>query len=177
MTDPSKILTAAKAYRSAMEDPNADGEQTAMLAQRLLNVAEGVEDFGDDERDRRIATEARDLHAKITQVIVPALDQIAVALEAMAERGTASAFKVGDRVRIARKVEVDSAGRDCGWCHYMDGEVGTITVIACIQPDRGAASILDDGGWWFSPEALDRLDRTQARIRMIDEASFSDGEG
>lgn len=169
MTDPSKILAAAKAYRSAMEDPNADGEQTAMLAQRLLSAAEGVEDFGDDDRDRRIATEARDLHAKITQVIVPALDQIAVALEAQAERGATATrrFKVGDRVRIARKFEEREGTAARGaidWVCPMDQTLGMTGTVVDIDKDGDIDVDFNGSGWYYTPEALDLLPAEEGAV-------------
>jgi len=70
-------------------------------------------------------------------------------------------FKVGDRVRIARKVVIDSNRRDCGWFLFKNAALGLVGVVSDIDPDDWAMHVAVDLGhgrvWWFSPEALDLL--------------------
>ena len=67
-------------------------------------------------------------------------------------------FKVGDRVRIARKVETDSMGRDCEWVPSMDDHVGKAGIIEFMDNSVYPYCVGGDGGlWWYSPEALDLL--------------------
>lgn len=97
-----------------------------------------------------IAAEARDLHA-----------------EAMAERGTASAFKVGDRVRIARRFKTTTSG--WAWSPRMDDTLGKCGILDHLVEDVFHVCFEDDqAGWCYAAEALDRLDRNPTRIRMMD---------
>lgn len=65
-------------------------------------------------------------------------------------------FKAGDKVRIARRVETDSKGRDCDWVHNMDAIIGRTGRIRSLCDDGMVSVDMDEGvGYDFSPEALD----------------------
>jgi len=110
-----------------------------------------------------LAKEARDLAAFIVEECADEmfdhhnelLERAQVLLAAIGAH--CSPFKVGDRVIVARKVETDSAGRDCQWCaDRFLGEEATVTTVD-FDIDPQIPYKLDAGGgyYWFSPEALD----------------------
>ena len=58
-------------------------------------------------------------------------------------------LKVGDVVRVARKVDPCSEG----WTPYMDAFIGR--VLALDRPVAPTGGVHLVGGWWFPPEALE----------------------
>ena len=74
--------------------------------------------------------------------------------------GAAQTFKVGDRVRIARRVDIG------GWCLEMDhtvGQCGKIRAIDSVVTDDIPVYVETDSGarWYYPPSALDLVtDRT-----------------
>ena len=67
---------------------------------------------------------------------------------------TTHTFKVGDIVKVARKVAVDSRSRLCHWHLPMDREIGSVGAVSHIHED-GLVAVTGAGGYYFSPEALD----------------------
>ncbi len=74
-----------------------------------------------------------------------------------ARAARARPFQVGDIVRIARKVETDSKGRNCHWYLHMDKWLGAEAAVSVVNPEEFAIPLGVDvgGGFYYSPEALD----------------------
>jgi hypothetical protein len=80
------------------------------------------------------------------------------AIEHDRSKDAAPVFKVGDRVRIARKV-LGGTDEDL-WVSGMDRTIGQIGTIAAMTPMGGSARVGlpdDPGGWYYPLEALDIL--------------------
>lgn len=69
----------------------------------------------------------------------------------------AIAFKVGDTVKVARKVVTNSKGFDCHWSPDMNTSVGATQTVTHVELDSDMDSIPVrlDNAQWYSPEALD----------------------
>ncbi len=73
-------------------------------------------------------------------------------------------LRVGDTVRVARKVIIDSRGRNCDWDAEMDSIVGSTITVLVVDHERNHDPITVYAGneatetqWWYSPEALDLI--------------------
>ena len=67
-------------------------------------------------------------------------------------------FRVGDYVKVIKKVEVDREGRDMGWSSpIMDNML--IGNVYLVEQTRGHYRVAIKKGWWVSPEALEKVDR------------------
>lgn len=80
------------------------------------------------------------------------------------------AFKAGDRVVVARKVERDSTGH---WCFWPSGPsvLGALGVVLRADTDTGATIIVDlasFGPRCFSPEALALINQPQHPLKPGD---------
>ena len=71
-------------------------------------------------------------------------------------------FKVGDEVRVTRKIEIDSKGNDCFWNPAKSALLGDTAEITGPVTTGVTLGIAGDY-WWFSVEALDL-------VRAVDEA-------
>jgi hypothetical protein len=130
---------------------DADG-RAALIAEAQRSGAEGVD-------------LSRDLYATIGDPVPPLVwprqeseqSPARTEIEAPAPRP----FKVGDRVKVARKVETDSKGRDCHWdAEGMDATIGTLQTVARVtdEPDDSYPVRLTGDGYWYSPEALEHVE-------------------
>ena len=61
-------------------------------------------------------------------------------------------------MEVARKVTVDSKGRDCDWDSFrMDATVDTAQTVTHVESinERDAIPVRLSNGYWYSPDALD----------------------
>lgn len=69
-------------------------------------------------------------------------------------------FSVGDYVRVARKVTIDSMGRDCDWTPSMDDLVGRPCHVGKVDVCTRQCFVSGAGfgyGWWVSVEAIEPM--------------------
>lgn len=114
-------------------------EQARTLARELLDWRE---------------TKPFRLHLKAASTIA-LLERLAIALDP---------FKVGDRVRIARKTLTRDAGGSVLWGSYMDHTIGQTGTIDRIDAgDLHVSLDVDPGGWCYPADALDLLPAEDAQ--------------
>ena len=74
-------------------------------------------------------------------------------------------FEVGETVRLARAVDIDSRGEPCGWPRDWDHHIGEDVTVDGTDYDTGDGMTVrietgDGKVAWVSHEALDRLEPT-----------------